>query len=73
MHSSTAFASSGRILRILSSDFGDLLRKLSQASYRIAAGEVEPGRKIDKEDADERYQQSITNENLDIHTRNFLY
>ena len=43
MQLSTAAAKSGRILRILSSDFGDLFEKLSHASYRIAAGEVDPG------------------------------
>ena len=51
MHSSTALASSGLMLRILSSALGDLLVKLSQASKRMADGEVDPGLKIDKEDA----------------------
>lgn len=51
MHSSTALASSGRILRILSSALGERLVKLSQASKRIAEADVDPGRKIDTEDA----------------------
>ena len=51
MHSSTAFASSGRILRMLSSALGDFLVKLSQASKRMADGAVEPGLNTDKLEA----------------------
>lgn len=50
MHPSTAAASSGRILRILSSAFGDRLEKRSQASYRIADGELDPGLNTDTDD-----------------------
>jgi len=51
MHSSTACANSGRMLRILSSALGDLREKLSQASNKIAEGDVDPGRKMDKDEA----------------------
>ena len=54
MHSSTAIARSGRILRTLSSDLGNRCVKLSQASYRIADGAVEPGRKTDRDEAEKR-------------------
>lgn len=36
---------------MFSSAFGDRLLKFSQASYKIAAGDVEPGRKMDTEAA----------------------
>lgn len=51
MHSSTAFASSGLMLRILSSAFGDLSTKFCHASKRMAEGEVEPGLKTERADA----------------------
>lgn len=51
MHSSTAAASSGLIPRMLSSAFGDLREKFSQASYNVAAAEIDPGLNIDKEEA----------------------
>ncbi len=51
MHSSTAFASSGRMLRMLSSAFEDLLMKLSHASKRMAEGDVDPGLNTDSVDA----------------------
>jgi len=54
MHSSTAFASSGLMLRILSSAFGDLSTKFCHASKRIAEGEVEPGLKTESADAMEK-------------------
>ncbi len=52
MHSSTAAASSGRILRMLSSALGDRREKFSHASNKMAEGDVEPGRKTDTEDAE---------------------
>lgn len=55
MHSSTADASSGRIDLILSSALGDRLLNCSQASYKIAEGELDPGRKTDTEDAIEQH------------------
>ncbi len=51
MHSSTADTSSGRIDLMLSSALGDRLLNCSQASYSIAEGELDPGRKTDTEDA----------------------
>lgn len=51
MHSFTAAARSGRMLRILSSAFGDRREKFSQASYRIAEGEVDPGRNTETDEA----------------------
>lgn len=51
MHWSTAAARSGRMLRMLSSALAERRLKLSQASKRIAAGEEEPGRKTESEDA----------------------
>lgn len=36
---------------MLSSALGERVEKLSQASYRIADGDVEPGRNIDTEEA----------------------
>lgn len=47
MHASTAFARSGLMLRILSSALGDFFEKLSHASNRMAAGDVDPGLNID--------------------------
>ena len=51
MQSSTALARSGLMLRIFSSAFGARFWKLSQASNRIAAGAVDPGRKTLMEEA----------------------
>ena len=51
MHSLTAAASSGRMLRMLSSALDERRVKLSQASNSIADGDVEPGRKTDIDDA----------------------
>ena len=51
MHSSTAAARSGRMLRMFSSALGDLLEKFSHASNRMAEGDVEPGRKTETDDA----------------------
>ena len=51
MQPSTAAASSGRILRMLSSALGERREKLSHASYNIAAGEEEPGRNMERLDA----------------------
>ena len=51
MTSSTAAAKSSLILRMLSSALGERLLKLSQASNRIADGDVDPGRKTDTLDA----------------------
>jgi hypothetical protein len=42
------------MLRILSSDLGSRCVKLSQASYRIADGDVEPGRNTDIDEAEAR-------------------
>ena len=41
------------MLRMLSSAFGDFFVKLSQASYRIAEGDVDPGLNIDNVEARE--------------------
>lgn len=38
---------------MLSSALGDFLVKLSQASYRMAEGEVEPGLNIDRVDPEQ--------------------
>jgi hypothetical protein len=57
MHSSTALASSGLMLRMLSSAFGDFFVKLSQASYRMAEGDVDPGLNIDNVEAEENTQK----------------
>ena len=52
MQSSTAEANSDRMLRICSSAFGERRVKCSHASYRMAAGAVDPGRKIENVDAE---------------------
>jgi len=39
------------MLRMLSSAFGDFFVKLSQASYRMAEGDVDPGLNIDNVEA----------------------
>ena len=39
------------MLLMLSSAFGDLREKFSQASNRMAEGDVEPGRKTETDDA----------------------
>jgi len=39
---------------MLSSAFGDLLTKFSQASYRMAEGDVDPGLNTDRVDATTR-------------------
>jgi hypothetical protein len=52
MTSSTAAARSSLILRMFSSALGDRLLKFSQASNRIAEGDVDPGRKTDTLDAE---------------------
>ena len=51
MTSSTAAARSSLILRMFSSALGDRLLKFSQASNRIAEGDVDPGRRTDTLDA----------------------
>lgn len=43
---------------MFSSAFGDLLLKFSQASYKIAAGDVEPGRKTETDAAVEKMSQN---------------
>ncbi len=48
------------MLRILSSALGDFLVKLSQASYRMAEGEVEPGVKIDEVDPEKAVSTRIS-------------
>ena len=79
MHSSTALASSGLMLRMLSSAFGDFFVKLSQASYRMAEGDVEPGLNIDsveaKENAQKMNPRKPTRNGTENrrHTRNLLY
>jgi hypothetical protein len=73
MHSSTAAASSGRILRTLSSALGSRCVKLSQASYRIAEGAVEPGRNIDIDEAASGAQKTDKEDRYVEPTRNFLY
>jgi hypothetical protein len=47
------------MLRMLSSAFGDFFVKLSQASYRIAEGDVDPGLNIDNVEAKENNQKMI--------------
>ena len=53
--SSTAAARSSLMLRIFSSALGERSLKFSQASNRIAEGDVEPGRKTDTLDAEYGY------------------
>ena len=57
MHSSTAAARSGRMLRMLSSAFGDLREKFSHASKRMADGEVDPGRKTEADDTKRQHER----------------
>lgn len=57
MHSFTAAARSGRILRIISSAFGEPAVKFSHASKSVAAGEDDPGRKMDTLDAENICQE----------------
>ena len=72
IHSSTAAASSVRMLRILSSAFGERRSKLSQASKRIAEGEVDPGRNTDTEDAVPKQSLKRTPVERKPRTRNLL-
>jgi hypothetical protein len=44
---------------MLSSAFGDLREKFSQASYNVAAGEIEPGLKMDNEEAGPQFISSF--------------
>ena len=65
------------MLRMLSSAFGDFLVKLSQASYRMAEGDVDPGLNIanveaKQNDSELRKPTWKGTENR-WHTRNFLY
>ena len=67
------------MLRMLSSAFGDFFVKLSQASYRMAEGDVDPGLNIDNVEAIKKKAQKTNprkpaengTENR-RHTRNLL-
>ena len=63
IHSLTAAASSGRMLRMLSSALDERRVKLSQASNSIADGDVEPGRKTDIVDATVTLVRGASTEN----------
>lgn len=56
---------------MLSSALGERLEKLSHASYKIAEGEVDPGRKIDEVDAEIDVQFHLTDIE-GLRTRHFL-
>jgi hypothetical protein len=56
---------------MLSSALGEREEKLSHASYKIAEGEVDPGRKIDKVDAEIDVQFHLK-DNEGLRTRHFL-
>lgn len=54
------------MLRILSSDLGNRCVKLSQASYRIADGAVEPGRNTDRDEAGRRVKVDRGDDGFDL-------
>lgn len=53
------------MLRMLSSAFGDLREKFSQASYRIAEGEVDPGRNTETEDTESQQVKTRKDTGID--------
>ena len=73
MTSSTAAARSSLILRMFSSALGDRLLKFSQASNRIAEGDVDPGRKTDTLDAETAISKATRLCGKGFITWNFLY
>lgn len=50
------------MFRTLSSDFGSRCSKLSQASYKIADGAVDPGRNIDMDDTILKKAETVNTE-----------